>query len=63
VDQQFELLGLQSIITQRALGADLNTARKGILFAAFLKLLIPLIVVIPGITMFVMYQQGIFSRK
>ncbi len=39
--------GCNQYITQRALGADLNTARKGILFAAFLKLLIPLIVVIP----------------
>jgi SSS family solute:Na+ symporter len=55
--------GCNQYITQRALGADLHTARKGILFAAFLKLLIPLIVVIPGITMFVMYQQGMFQQE
>src|SRR5688500_6113519 len=55
--------GCNQYIIQRALGADLDTARKGILFAAFLKLLIPLIVVIPGITMFVMYQQGMFQRE
>jgi SSS family solute:Na+ symporter len=55
--------GCNQYITQRALGADLYTARKGILFAAFLKLLIPLIVVIPGITMFVMYQQGMFQQE
>ena len=41
----------------------LPTARKGILFAAFLKLLIPLIVVIPGITMFVLHQQGVFQQE
>ena len=55
--------GCNQYITQRALGADLPTARKGILFAAFLKLLIPLIVVIPGITMFVMYQNGMFQAE
>src|SRR5690606_29961581 len=31
--------GCNQYITQRALGADLHTARSGILFAAFLKLL------------------------
>ena len=55
--------GCNQYIIQRALGADLQTARKGILFAAFLKLLIPLIVVIPGITMFVMYQNGMFQAE
>ena len=55
--------GCNQYITQRALGADLQTARKGILFAAFLKLLVPFIVVIPGITMFVMYQQGMFQQE
>ncbi|MEP6582612.1 MAG: sodium/sugar symporter [Ginsengibacter sp.] len=55
--------GCNQYITQRALGASLPTARKGILFAAFLKLLVPLIVVIPGITMFVMYQNGMFHGE
>ncbi len=55
--------GCNQYITQRALGADLNTARKGILFAAFLKLLVPLIVVIPGITMFVLHQNGVFQQE
>ncbi len=55
--------GCNQYITQRALGASLPTARKGILFAAFLKLLIPLIVVIPGITMYVMYQNGMFQTE
>ena len=55
--------GCNQYITQRALGASLPTARKGILFAAFLKLLIPLIVVIPGITMYVMYRNGMFQAE
>lgn len=55
--------GCNQYITQRALGADLKTARSGILFAAFLKLLIPLIVVIPGITMYVMHQNGMFHAE
>ena len=55
--------GCNQYITQRALGASLPTARKGILFAAFLKLLVPVIVVIPGITMFVMYQNGMFHGE
>lgn len=55
--------GCNQYITQRALGASLPTARKGILFAAFLKLLVPLIVVIPGIAMFVLYQNGMFHSE
>ena len=55
--------GCNQYITQRALGASLPTARKGILFAAFLKLLVPVIVVIPGITMYVMYQNGMFQSE
>src|SRR5690348_3174827 len=52
--------GCNQYITQRALGADLKTARGGILFAAFLKLLMPIIVVIPGIAAYVLHQQGMF---
>jgi SSS family solute:Na+ symporter len=55
--------GCNQYITQRALGADLPTARKGLLFAGFLKLLMPLIVVIPGIAAYVLYQQGSFSAE
>src|SRR5215203_3980486 len=50
--------GCNQYITQRALGADLKTARTGILFAAFLKLLMPVIVVLPGIAAFVLYKQN-----
>lgn len=53
--------GCNQYITQRALGADLKTARSGLLFAGFLKLLMPLIVVIPGIAAYVLYQNGYFQ--
>jgi SSS family solute:Na+ symporter len=50
--------GCNQYITQRALGADLKTARGGILFASFLKLLMPVIVVLPGIAAYVLYKEG-----
>ena len=47
--------GFNQYITQRALAAkSLPEAQKGILFAAFLKLLMPLIVVLPGIAAYVL---------
>jgi len=50
--------GFNQYIIQRTLAAkSLQEAQKGIAFAAFLKLIIPLIVVIPGIVAFVMYAQ------
>jgi SSS family solute:Na+ symporter len=54
--------GCNQYITQRALGADLKTARAGILYAAFLKLLMPVIVVLPGIGAYVLYQKGMFHQ-
>ncbi len=50
--------GCNQYITQRALGADLQTARTGILFAAFLKLLMPVIVMLPGIAAYVLASHG-----
>lgn len=50
--------GCNQYITQRALGADLQTARTGILFAGMLKLLMPLIVMLPGIAAYVLYVNG-----
>ncbi|MDR2271202.1 MAG: sodium/sugar symporter [Sphingobacterium sp.] len=55
--------GCNQYITQRALGADLKTARNGILFAAFLKLLMPIIVVLPGIAAYVMWKDGLFQNE
>jgi SSS family solute:Na+ symporter len=51
--------GFNQYITQRALAAkNLDQAQKGMIFAGFLKLLMPLIVVIPGIAAFVIVQKG-----
>ena len=55
--------GCNQYIVQRALGADLITARKGILFAAFLKLLVPVIAVLPGIVMYVLHNKGMFQQE
>lgn len=55
--------GCNQYITQRALGADLKTARNGILFAAFLKLLMPVIVVLPGIAAYSLYSRGMFQAE
>ena len=55
--------GCNQYIVQRALGADLVTARKGILFAAFLKLLVPVIAVLPGIIMYVLHSKGMFQQE
>ncbi|GAA4516997.1 sodium:solute symporter family transporter [Sphingobacterium thermophilum] len=51
--------GCNQYITQRALGASLPTARNGILFAAFLKMLMPVIVVIPGIAVYYIIKNNI----
>jgi len=49
----FYYWGLNQYITQRTLGsASLSQGQKGIVFAAFLKLLIPFVIVIPGIIAF-----------
>ncbi|MCB9250323.1 MAG: sodium/sugar symporter [Ignavibacteriales bacterium] len=50
--------GFNQYIIQRTLAAkSLKEAQRGIAFAAFLKLIIPLIVVVPGIVAFIMYSQ------
>ena len=50
--------GFNQYIIQRTLAAkSLEEAQKGIIFAGFLKLIIPLIVVIPGIIVYVLYVQ------
>ncbi|MBN8668680.1 MAG: sodium/solute symporter [Chitinophagales bacterium] len=55
--------GCNQYITQRALGASLPTARKGILFAAFLKMLMPIIIVVPGIAIYHMYQNNMIDHS
>ena len=50
--------GFNQYIIQKGLAArSLHEAKKGLLFAGYLKLLIPLIVVIPGITAYVLFTN------
>ncbi len=49
--------GCNQYITQRALGAKLNVSRSGLLFAGFLKLLFPVLVVVPGIACYILYSN------
>ncbi|HAH59914.1 MAG: sodium/sugar symporter [Lentimicrobiaceae bacterium] len=50
--------GFNQYIIQRALAAkSLLEAQKGLAFAAFLKLLLPIFVVVPGIIAYVMFMQ------
>jgi len=54
----FYYWGLNQYITQRILGsASLAEGQKGLVFAGFLKLLIPFFIVIPGIIAFNLYHQ------
>ncbi|MGB3107606.1 sodium:solute symporter family transporter [Sphingobacterium siyangense] len=55
--------GCNQYITQRALGANLGTARNGLLFAAGLKLVMPIIVVLPGIACYVLFKEGLFQNE
>ncbi|MFT6881922.1 MAG: SSS family solute:Na+ symporter [Marinoscillum sp.] len=56
--------GFNQYIIQRTLAAkSLKEAQKGIVMAAFLKLLIPFIVVIPGIAAFVMVNDPVIMAR
>jgi solute:Na+ symporter, SSS family len=60
----FYYWGLNQYITQRILGsASLKEGQKGIVFAAGMKLLIPFIVVIPGIMAFNMFSKDLAVAK
>lgn len=55
----FYYWGCNQYIIQRALASkSLDQAQKGLVFAGFLKLLLPLIIVVPGIICFVMVKDG-----
>ena len=54
----FYYWGLNQYIMQRTLGAhSLREGQRGVVFAAFLKLIIPFIVCIPGIIAFTLYAS------
>ena len=58
----FSYWGFNQYIIQRALGAEsLGEAQKGLAFAALLKILVPFIVVVPGIAAVILAQQGMLD--
>lgn len=60
----FYYWGLNQYITQRILGsASLREGQKGIVFAAGLKLIIPFIIVIPGIIAFNLYSKDLATAQ
>jgi SSS family solute:Na+ symporter len=55
--------GLNQYITQRTLGSkSLAEGQRGVVFAAFLKLLIPFLVVIPGILAFNLFNEDLATE-
>jgi SSS family solute:Na+ symporter len=55
--------GLNQYIVQRTLGSkSLAEGQKGIVFAAALKLIIPFMVVIPGILCFNLYSKNLYAE-
>lgn len=59
----FYYWGLNQYITQRTLGsASLSQGQKGIVFAAFMKLLIPFVIVIPGIIAFNLFAPEMKAK-
>lgn len=60
----FYYWGLNQYITQRILGsASLREGQKGIVFAAAMKLIVPFIIVIPGIIAFNLYSSDLAAAK
>lgn len=51
--------GCNQYITQRALGAKLEVARRGLLFAGGLKMFMPVIVVLPGIAVYYIIHNNV----
>ena len=59
----FYYWGLNQYITQRTLGsASLAEGQKGIVFSAFMKLLIPFVIVVPGIIAFNLYAPDMKAK-
>lgn len=60
----FYYWGLNQYITQRTLASQsLQEGQKGIMFSAFMKLLIPFVVVIPGIIAFNLYSKDMKEQS
>ncbi|MDR2513156.1 MAG: sodium/solute symporter [Puniceicoccales bacterium] len=60
----FYYWGLNQYITQRLLGsASLREGQKGIVFAAAMKLIIPFVIVMPGVIAFNLYSKDLALAK
>ncbi len=60
----FYYWGLNQYITQRTLGSEsLAEGQKGIVFAAFMKLLIPFVIVVPGIIAFNLFADDMQGQS
>ena len=60
----FYYWGLNQYITQRTLGAkSVAAGQRGVVFAAALKLIIPFIIVIPGIIAFNLFADDMKDRR
>jgi len=60
----FYYWGLNQYITQRTLASEsLSEGQKGIVFSAFMKLLIPFVVVIPGIIAFNLFSKDMQDQS
>lgn len=56
--------GFNQYIIQKGLAAkNLKEAKRGLIFGAYLKILIPIIVIIPGITAYVMFNHPDLSHS
>lgn len=56
--------GFNQYIIQRALAAkSLKEAQHGLVFAGFLKMLMPVIVVVPGVVAYVMYRENLYGAQ
>ncbi len=61
---QLYFWGMNQTIIQRALGAkNLKEAQKGLLFTGVLKILVPLIIVLPGVIAFYYFGDSMYGNQ
>ncbi|MFI3291114.1 MAG: sodium/solute symporter [Opitutales bacterium] len=59
----FYYWGFNQFITQRTLGASsLQEGQKGVIFAAYMKLIMPFIIVVPGIIAFNIFEKELMQE-
>lgn len=64
VINQLYFWGMNQTIIQRALGAkNLKEAQKGLLFTGALKLLVPFIIILPGVIGFYYFGDSMYDRQ